>query len=227
MSYCGPNPRNGKPRPMQTGADGASAYDIWKAHQPCGADTSLDAYLASMVGCDGQSAYDLWLAQGNVGTEEQYMASLKGKPGEKGEPGARFFSTSVIPDTRWMSNIGGHQAYANGDNVDSRVTYYKTRVVLENVPDDYVGKPLINVHLNVVPLLERYPANVSIIYDYVPNTPDPLEDPASLPTAKNVLVIVLSITDFDSYMDLDSNDITVKPEMFAPEIFVEYMTNKQ
>ena len=45
------------------------------------------------AGADGKSAYDIWLEQGNTGTEEDFLASLKGADGsqgpqgEQGEPG--------------------------------------------------------------------------------------------------------------------------------------------
>ena len=38
---------------------------------------------------DGKSAYQLWLDQGNVGTEAEFIASLKGSQGEKGDTGAQ------------------------------------------------------------------------------------------------------------------------------------------
>lgn len=38
-------------------------------------------------GKDGQSAYQLWLAQGNQGSEQDFLQSLVGKPGNPGEPG--------------------------------------------------------------------------------------------------------------------------------------------
>lgn len=43
-------------------------------------------------GTDGKSAYQIWLDAGNTGTEEDYLASLKGADGakgEKGDPGAK------------------------------------------------------------------------------------------------------------------------------------------
>ena len=55
---CGPNGRMYNPRPMQKGSDGKSAYDIWKENQASGADTSLEAYLASMKGKDGAPGKD-------------------------------------------------------------------------------------------------------------------------------------------------------------------------
>lgn len=53
MSLCPPNGRDPNPRPMQRGKDGKSAYEVWKENQPEGADTSLEAYLASMKGTPG------------------------------------------------------------------------------------------------------------------------------------------------------------------------------
>ena len=87
MSCCGPNERRGKPRPMQKGKDGESAYQIWAAAQPAGSDTSLEAYLDSMKGQDGLSAYEVWLQAGNIGTEQQFLASLKGAAGAQGAKG--------------------------------------------------------------------------------------------------------------------------------------------
>lgn len=36
---------------------------------------------------DGLSAYEVWLENGNEGTEEEFLASLKGEKGEKGDKG--------------------------------------------------------------------------------------------------------------------------------------------
>lgn len=36
-------------------------------------------------GVDGKSAYEIWLEQGNTGTEEDFLASLKGDKPVKGE----------------------------------------------------------------------------------------------------------------------------------------------
>ena len=42
---------------------------------------------AGAAGSDGKSAYQIWLEAGNTGTEEEYLASLKGKDGEDGKEG--------------------------------------------------------------------------------------------------------------------------------------------
>lgn len=36
-------------------------------------------------GATGNSAYKTWLEQGNIGTEEEFIASLKGEKGDKGD----------------------------------------------------------------------------------------------------------------------------------------------
>ena len=45
---------------------------------------------------DGLSAYEVWLENGNEGTEEEFLASLKGKDGETGPAGADGFSPTAI-----------------------------------------------------------------------------------------------------------------------------------
>lgn len=40
---------------------------------------------APMFVADGKSSYDLWLAAGNTGTEAEFLASLKGEAGPKGD----------------------------------------------------------------------------------------------------------------------------------------------
>lgn len=42
---------------------------------------------AGKDGSNGKSAYQIWLDNGNVGTEEEYLASLKGEKGDTGEQG--------------------------------------------------------------------------------------------------------------------------------------------
>ena len=82
------------------GADGKSAYDLWKAKDGNAGKTE-DEYLATLkgekgdkgetgaAGADGKSAYDLWKAKdGNAGkTEDEYLATLKGRDGTNGTNG--------------------------------------------------------------------------------------------------------------------------------------------
>ena len=43
------------------------------------------------TGKDGKSAYEIWLEQGNVGTEEDFIESLKGEPGYTPQKGVDYF----------------------------------------------------------------------------------------------------------------------------------------
>lgn len=82
---------------IPTGETGASAYEVWSASQPEGADKSEAAFLAYIVGKpgkdgengnDGLSAYQIWAdAQGEgVDTSESaYLAFQEGKTGENGK----------------------------------------------------------------------------------------------------------------------------------------------
>ncbi|MEW4662543.1 GDSL-type esterase/lipase family protein [Lactiplantibacillus plantarum] len=46
-----------------------------------------DAGKDGRDGLDGESAYQIWLDAGNVGSKADYLASMKGKPGDKGPVG--------------------------------------------------------------------------------------------------------------------------------------------
>lgn len=54
-------------------------------------------------GQDGKSAYQIWLDAGNTGTEEQYLASLKGEQGIPGTPG-----TNTYFYVRYSANSNGN-----------------------------------------------------------------------------------------------------------------------
>lgn len=60
-------------------------------------------------GEDGQSSYDLWLSLGNIGTEQDYLDSLKGEPGQTSDYLFRFnadlglFQSKKTTDTFWKT----------------------------------------------------------------------------------------------------------------------------
>ncbi|SMD33885.1 Collagen triple helix repeat-containing protein, partial [Reichenbachiella faecimaris] len=65
------------------GQDGATGPQGATGEQGAQGETGADG----QDGEDGQSAYELWLADGNEGTEEEFLASLKGAKGDKGDKG--------------------------------------------------------------------------------------------------------------------------------------------
>jgi hypothetical protein len=66
-------------------------------------------------GADGQSSYSLWLSLGNTGTEQDYLDSLKGEPGQTSDYIFRFnadlglFQSKKTNDTFWktVATCGG------------------------------------------------------------------------------------------------------------------------
>lgn len=50
---------------------------------------------------NGASAYEVWLQAGNTGTEQDYLDSLKGEPGQDGQPaeGSVLSVDAILPDS--------------------------------------------------------------------------------------------------------------------------------
>ena len=59
-------------------------------------EINVDIIGTGARGKEGKSAYEIWLDLGNEGTEQEFLASLKGDKGDKGdtgetgEPGSSF-----------------------------------------------------------------------------------------------------------------------------------------
>lgn len=72
---------------------GPSAYEVWKAAQPVGTDTSQAAYFTAMKGPkggSGPSAYEVWKAAQPADTDTSqaaYLAAIKGEKGDRGDTG--------------------------------------------------------------------------------------------------------------------------------------------
>jgi hypothetical protein len=94
-----------------TGLDGKSAYQVWMEAGNIGTEADFIASLKGVkgekgdqgnqglqgekgdqgnpgfTGLEGKSAYQVWMEAGNVGSEADFIASLKGIKGEKGDQG--------------------------------------------------------------------------------------------------------------------------------------------
>ena len=57
-------------------AEGKASFELWQENGHPGG--TVQEYLEDLR---GKSAYEIWLAQGNVGTEDDFLKSLKGKDG--------------------------------------------------------------------------------------------------------------------------------------------------
>lgn len=47
-------------------------------------------------GKEGKSAYEIWIDLGNEGTEQEYLASLKGDKGNDGKDGNDMFAFKIV-----------------------------------------------------------------------------------------------------------------------------------
>lgn len=78
-------------------------------------------------GDEGDSAYEVWLAEGNVGTEQDFLDSLKGEQGEQGPPGpsgsaaAAYTHDQAVPADVWTvtHNLGFHPSVTTFDSAGS------------------------------------------------------------------------------------------------------------
>ena len=75
-------------------------------------------------GADGKSAYEIWLEQGNIGTEADFLESLKGADGEKGDTGAPGEKgekgDTGAPGT---PGVNGSDATVTSDNIKNALGY--------------------------------------------------------------------------------------------------------
>ena len=123
----------GENGPMgESGSDGSSAYEIWinegnsgteqdfldSLKGEKGADGTMsfedltEEQKESLKGADGKSAYDIWLDAGNSGSEEDFLQSLVGEPGENGPMGESGSDGASAYET-WINegNSGSEQDF--------------------------------------------------------------------------------------------------------------------
>lgn len=83
-------------------------------------------------GESGKSAYEIWLDAGFTGTEEDYLASLKGEPGEDGEDGKVLYT--------WIKYSNGDASSMSDDPTGKThigIAYNKETAIESNTYNDY------------------------------------------------------------------------------------------
>lgn len=68
------------------GQTGLTQYEKWKSEEE-NADKTFNEFIQSIKGDIGYSAYEDWINHRNFGTEEDFISSLKGAPGDQGPVG--------------------------------------------------------------------------------------------------------------------------------------------
>lgn len=98
----------------------------------------------------GKSVYDLWLEQGNEGTEEEFLASLKGAKGDEGVGISEIAKTATngLVDTYTITLSNGETAtftVTNGDKGDDGVGIQSVKQTTTSSEDN--GSNIITVTL--------------------------------------------------------------------------------
>lgn len=105
-------------------------------------------------GEEGDSAYEIAVANGFVGTEAEWLESLKGEPGEPGEfqvTGASYTHTQVNPALTWtvQHNLGYYPSVDVWDDEGNlvlgwKITWESTQILLLTFPMLQSGKAIAN-----------------------------------------------------------------------------------
>ena len=93
----------------------------------CGCPPPVD-FGGGGSGKDGKSAYEIWIEQGGVGTEQDFLASLRGPAGEKGADGERGAQGPIGPQgVPGIPGVPGAKG-APGKKGDSNKSVYQRMV---------------------------------------------------------------------------------------------------
>lgn len=145
-------------------------------------------YFKGDKGDDGESAYQIWLDEGNVGTEQDFLDSLKGEKGEDGENGT-----------------DGHDGVDGQDGQDGHtpvkyVDYWNTQDKQEIVTDvETALQPTITAIQNTADTAERIArgANQSLSFSNYQAMITAFNSLANnvYSTGQNVMIITLNVPD--------------------------------
>ena len=115
------------------GADGKSAYDIWKDSDTKNIDKTEKDFLDSLKGepgkdgadgtngADGKSAYEVWKYNGHPdGTMEDYENAIKGEKGDQGEPGTN--------GTNGADGKSAYEVWKENGNPDGTIEDYENAI---------------------------------------------------------------------------------------------------
>ena len=172
----------------------------------------------NLTGPEGQSAYHIWLSSGQVGTEQDFLLSLRGEKGEKGDRGLRGPSGQDGAPGKDAEITGGASSVVTDDLDTSRVLVSNTAgkiavsgiasnelnqldKIRSNVQDQLDSKQTLNDNLTTISDLDPLDGTF-IVGDgtkFVSETPSEVRSSLSLgnmamQNADNIVVTGGSIT---------------------------------
>lgn len=186
----------------ESGSDGRSAYEIWIDEGNSGTEQDfLDSLkgekgadgtmtFADLTeeqkeslkgepgadGTDGESAYDIWLDAGNTGSEEDFLDSLRGEPGDMGESGSDGASAYEIwidegnsgTEQDFLDSLKGEKGEKGEDgskNIDDENVSTDTTWSSEKIASELGGK----VYTSLAELGLTAPTTVGDIFNAMPS----------------------------------------------------------
>lgn len=186
----------------ESGSDGRSAYEIWIDKGNSGTEQDfLDSLkgekgadgtmtFADLTeeqkeslkgepgadGTDGESAYDIWLDAGNTGSEEDFLDSLRGEPGDMGESGSDGASAYEIwidegnsgTEQDFLDSLKGEPGEKGKDgskNIDDENVSTDTTWSSEKIASELGGK----IYTSLEELGLTAPTTVGDIFNAMPN----------------------------------------------------------
>lgn len=183
----------------ESGSDGRSAYEIWIDEGNSGTEQDfLDSLkgergadgtmtFADLTeeqkeslkgepgadGTDGKSAYDIWLDVGNTGSEEDFLDSLRGEPGDMGESGSDGASAYEIwidegnsgTEQDFLDSLKGEKGEDGSKNIDDENVSTDTTWSSEKIASELGGK----IYTSLEELGLTAPTTVGDIFNAMPN----------------------------------------------------------
>lgn len=85
--------------------------------------TEVEIHVSEVLGQNGSSAYQIAVNNGFVGTEQQWLDSLKGADGADGAPGGSYVHNQGVPASVWniAHNLGFFPNVTVVDSAGSKV----------------------------------------------------------------------------------------------------------
>ena len=186
----------------ESGSDGRSAYEIWIDEGNSGTEQDfLDSLkgekgadgtmtFADLTeeqkeslkgepgadGTDGKSAYDIWLDAGNTGSDEDFLDSLRGEPGDMGESGSDGASAYEIwidegnsgTEQDFLDSLKGEKGEKGEDgskNIDDENVSTDTTWSSEKIASELGGK----IYTSLEELGLTAPTTVGDIFNAMPS----------------------------------------------------------
>lgn len=128
-------------------------------------------HLTNGIKTRGDSAYEVAVANGFEGTEEEWLASLKGDTGEQGEPGVRIGTTPPEDESLiWINPLSNVEDYATKQYVDDAIAAIPEVDLSDYATQKYVDDAIAGIDFPETDLSDYY--TKTEVDNLIPKEPD-------------------------------------------------------